>query len=249
MEMSFLNFIRATYFRGILPAVSSRKELLLRVELGILALTVSMMFFWDNLNLGAMVSVVFMLPVIFDCAQRGSPSVWRLYPLSPKKKTLYEFFGSVLACVMGAVAVMLWLALYGLALSLFTFAVTGRQSLLFVFSSSPYYNMTLAPFTRGNLCGWLFGIALTVAVFGGAKLFCVIRGNKKYIFLGLFLLLYIVFLLAMRYASNPYAPADSQGLFFTIGYLPYNMLYSAVCFVVGLVFTGVALVITYRSAK
>lgn len=252
--MSFLTYFRVTFLQGVLPRVTGVKSVLLRLLICMPFIIVLAVCFADSILICAFGAVAFMSSVMYGVTFRTArPSVYCLYPLSPKIKAVYEFAGQLLiSVVVGvfAVAFMCLLQLFGILL---VAAATG-ESFVQALSSNVILQQVARLFSgRTRPYGIIFGFGIYFAGFGAASIYNSISSKAlSAVFISAFLALNsaaMIMLLAFSMHFALSAGATVFALYESFVFLPHYPVYLWLCFGAGIIMFALSAVLTYLKVS
>lgn len=230
MEMTFGQYVRATlFFKGVTPDRGKRQAEMLIMFLSYIPM---MCIFLDCMPLAAFGVGMFVAPLMYGLnIYYVSPSLYRLYPIPPGKKEVYDFFASILlSLVMSAATVAVSLA-YGVITSAFS-ALFLSEPMLPLLRNNVLFGGFFRPGFFLNASGWAAAIAAALMGFGMGRLIPVVRSAKKrYITAAALIAMNYLVQIFMVVLSLKYAPAAAEDefayFFCNIGYVPLHWLYIA----------------------
>lgn len=238
--MNFLRYLRVNYFRGVQPGFPNGMQIFIYGVLPLLGYMVAVGFVAVDCMPVLFLSVSsFFIPLVYGLQAEVRPSQYCLYPISPKRKIVYQYFGAaVYAVVMSAAAFIYLLAIYGVVVLIFN----GHGWV--------YLNSYLFSVSRLNVNGILMSVGLIIYSFGSGCLSAAIK-KRRIIYMIIFLTVSTVIsvLLFIYSFVSGGGPEFSEFPVFTIDGMPLNWLYLTYLFVTGAATLAISVIIKLKHTQ
>lgn len=237
--MNFLRYLRVNYFRGVQPVFPNGTQVLIYGVLPLLGYMVSVcLVSVDCMPVLFLGVCSFFVPLIYGLQAELRPSQYCLYPVSPKRKIVYEYFGAaVYAVVMSAAAFIYLLAIYGVVVLIF-----NGQGLVF-------YSY-LFSISHLNVHGILMSVGLIIYSFGSGCLAVAIKKRRLLYLIAFLTVSVVISVLLFIYGIVSVGGEEFESFsIFTIGGMPLNWLYLTYLFVAGAATLAISVILKLNHTR
>ncbi len=238
--MNFLRYLRVNYFRGVQPLFPDGIKMLIYGVLPLFGYMVAVGFVaFDCMPVLFLSVCSFFVPLVYGLQAEVRPSQYCLYPLSPKRKTVYEYFGAaVYAVVMSAAVFLYLLAFYGVII------------LIFKGHGWVYLNSFMFSVSKLDVHGILMTAGLIVYSFGSGCLAVAIKKRRLLYLIAFLTVSVVISVLLFIYGIVSVGGEEFESFsIFTIGSMPLNWLYLTYLFVAGAATLAISAILKLNHTK